>query len=66
MYLQIRLLHGCAKFKWPLKNLKESNVKDSRFMPIMDFYFCSRNITLENYEGKRLTPANLFVFIKLE
>ena len=25
-----------------------------------------RNITLQNYEGKRLTPANLFVHIKME
>ena len=52
--------------KWPLKNLKESNVKDRRFMLTLDFALCYRNITLENYEGKRLTPANLFVFIKLE
>ena len=25
-----------------------------------------RNITLQNYEGKRLTPANLFVHISME
>ena len=29
-------------------------------------FLCFRNITLENYEGKRLTPANLFVFIKID